>query len=134
MQHLSPDDLIAAARRVVGHFACSQDASAGGVAAALVTRSGKIFTGICIDTSCSPGHCAESSAISEMLKARETAIASIVAVDENGEIMPPCGRCRELIRQVAPANWQTQVIVARDQIVPLSDLMPFGGPVEPASA
>ena len=125
MTAVSDDDLIAAALKVVGDFACSADASAGSVAAALVTASGDVFTGICIDTRCSLGHCAESSAISEMLKARQTRIARIVAVNGSGEIYAPCGRCRELIRQVAPENWNTGVIVARGRVVSLAELMPF---------
>jgi cytidine deaminase len=125
MPGFSSDDLIAAAIEVVGAFVCSSDAEAGSVASALITVSGRVFTGICVDTRCSLGHCAESSAISEMLKARETQIAGIVAVNGRGEIYPPCGRCRELIRQVAPGNWETGVVVARDRIVSLAELMPF---------
>lgn len=132
MAAISPEDLIAAASNVAGHFACSEDASAGGVAAALVTRSGQVFTGICIDTRCSLGHCAESSAIAEMLKARETEIAYIVAIGGAGEIFPPCGSCRELIRQVSPANWRTGVVVGPGKVVQLSELMPFSEPVSPA--
>ena len=131
MSAVTPEELIAVARTIVGHFACSEDASAGGVAAALVTRSGHVYSGICIDTMCSLGHCAESSAISEMLKARETEIACIVAINGEGKIFPPCGRCRELIRQVSPANWETEVIVGHGRIARLSALMPFG---EPAAA
>jgi cytidine deaminase len=67
-----------------------------------------------------------------MLKARETEIACIVAVGEDGRIFPPCGRCRELIRQVAAGNWTTEVIVARDKIVSLADLMPFSEASEAA--
>lgn len=128
MPGFSSDDLIAAAMEVVGAFACSEDAEAGSVASALITTSGQVFTGICVDTRCSLGHCAESSAISEMLKARETRIAGIVAVNSRGEIYPPCGRCRELIRQVAPENWHTGVVVSREEIVPLAGLMPFCEP------
>jgi cytidine deaminase len=127
-------ELIAAAQGVVGHFAYSEDASAGGVAAALLTSSGRIHTGICIDTQCSLGHCAESSAIAEMLKARESEIVAIVAVSEDGRIFPPCGRCRELIRQISPRNWKTQVIVAHDRIVSLADLMPFSEATGPVTA
>jgi len=40
----------AAALDVAGEFACSADCIAGGVASALLTASGDIFTGICIGT------------------------------------------------------------------------------------
>lgn len=117
--------LKSAALQVVGEFACSADCIAGGVAAALLTASGSIHTGICIDTACSLGFCAEHSAIADMLKSQQTRIVAIVAVDANGKIMPPCGRCRELIRQVNPENWSTSVLVAEDTVVTIADLMPY---------
>ena len=39
--------------------------------------------------------------------------------------MPPCGRCREFIRQVDPLNLDTEVILAPDNIVKLRDLLPY---------
>ena len=118
---------------IAGDFACSQDVSAGGVASALLTASGTIHTGICIDTACSLGFCAEHAAIADMLKSRQTRIVAIVAVNADGEVMPPCGRCRELIRQVDPANWDTAVVVGKDEVATLADLLPFGEPVRPAA-
>jgi cytidine deaminase len=69
-----------------------------------------------------------------MLKARETRIKAIVAVYEDGTVLPPCGRCRELIRQVDPGNWHTEVIVSDDQIVTLGSLLPFSTPSNRASS
>lgn len=125
--------LIAAAFQVAGDFSCSEDCSAGGVASALLTASGSVHTGICIDTACSLGFCAEHAAIAEMLKSRQTKITAIVAIDADGEIMPPCGRCRELIRQVDPENWGTSVIVAKDTVVTLAQLLPYGEACAPAA-
>ena len=121
---LTDQDLIQAATQLVGQFRTSQDCVAGGVAAALVTRAGNVYTGICIDTACSLGFCAEHAAIADMLKARESEIEAIVAVAASG-IYAPCGRCRELIRQVNPANSTTRVIVGVGTVVSLSDLLPF---------
>jgi cytidine deaminase len=98
------------------------------VAAALQTVNGSVYTGICIDTACSLGFCAEHSAIAEMLKARESAIQMIVAVTSDGSIVPPCGRCRELIWQVDTRNAATTVIVGPDRTVLLSDLLPIPYP------
>ena len=47
---------------------------AGQVAAALMTKSGNIYTGICIDTACSLGMCAERNAIAHMLTCGESEI------------------------------------------------------------
>ena len=40
---------------------------AGGVAAALLTKGGNIYVGVCIDTACTLGMCAERSAIANMI-------------------------------------------------------------------
>lgn len=117
--------LKAEAMKVTGEFTCSKDCWAGAVGSALLSRSGQIFTGICIDTACSLGFCAEHSAIAEMLKARQTAIRAIVAVKADGRVIPPCGRCREFIRQVDATNWDAQVILSDTQIVSLRELLPY---------
>ncbi len=97
---LSEDALVAEARRVLGKFALVKPSiSAGGVAAALETQAGHVYTGINLDLACGIGFCAEHSAVAEMLKARETAIRRIVAIDDEG-VLAPCGRCRELIVQI----------------------------------
>jgi cytidine deaminase len=124
---LADQDLIQAAMELVGEFRTGGDCVAGGVAAALVTRAGHVYTGICVDTACSLGFCAEHAAIAEMLKARESEIETIVAVAASG-IYPPCGRCRELMRQVNPANSTTRVVIGDGTVLRLSELLPFAGP------
>jgi hypothetical protein len=47
---MTDDELIQTATRLAGEFRTSADCVAGGVAAALLTRQGNLFTGICIDT------------------------------------------------------------------------------------
>jgi cytidine deaminase len=121
---MTDDDLIRVATQLAGEFRTSRDCVAGGVAAALLTRKGNLYTGICVDTACSLGSCAEYSAIAEMLKGRESEIATLVAVS-GSEIVPPCGRCRELIRQVNDANSRARIIVARGQAATLSELLPL---------
>ena len=117
-------ELIEAARSVLGMFALSEPhRSAGSVAAALRTPAGAVHTGICIDVACGIGFCAEHSAIAEMLKHRETRIETIVAVKES-KILPPCGRCRELMAQVNPKNGATRVILDEDRVVRLRELLP----------
>jgi len=108
-----------------GRFQLLVECSAGSVGAALMTDAGDIFTGICIDARSSLGFCAEHAAVAEMLKHRQTRIRAIVAVDQRGQVLPPCGRCRELLRQTDPANSSTQVILPGETIKPLSALLPF---------
>ncbi|MEL7625133.1 MAG: cytidine deaminase [Clostridiales bacterium] len=98
--------------------------TAGHVACALETANGNVFTGICIDLPCSIGLCAEQSAIAEMVKNNETQIKMLIAVFEDGSILPPCGRCREFIAQIDGQNIETQIILPEMKEVPLGDLLP----------
>ena len=116
-------ELIARAREVLGEFRTSADCVAGSVAAAILTRGGRVYTGICVDTACSMGFCAEHAAVAEMLKARESEIALVVAVSEAG-IIAPCGRCRELMWQVDARNRAARVVVGASTVVPLAQLLP----------
>lgn len=135
MSKFDPEALKAAAVAVVGELACSDHCTAGTVAAALLTAAGELFTGICVDARSSLGFCAEHAAVADMLKHRQTRIAAIVAVDAAGAVRPPCGRCRELIRQVDAENWTTAVMVADGTVVPLSELLPFAAPaMKPGAA
>jgi cytidine deaminase len=116
--------LIEAAREIAGRFALSEPRlTAGQVGAALRARSGRIYTGICIDLACGIGTCAEHSAIAEMLKHRETEVESIVAVSDS-RILPPCGRCRELLVQIDARNKGTRVILSESKHVTLTEMLP----------
>ncbi len=121
---MSDAELIQIATSLAGEFRPAPSCAAGHVAAALVTAGGNVYTGICIDTSCSLGFCAEHAAVAEMLKARESQVAVIVAVDDDGKILAPCGRCRELLWQVDARNARTRVLIAGDRSVPLDELLP----------
>jgi cytidine deaminase len=68
--------------------------------------------------------CAEHAAVAEMLKARESAVQIIVAVNENGVILPPCGRCRELLWQVDDHNQRAWVILGVEDGAWLRELLP----------
>ena len=117
------EQLVATARSVCGDFQLTEHFSAGGVGAAILTAKGNTYTGICIDLACSLGFCAEVAAVAEMLKHRETHISVVVAVT-GSRILPPCGRCREMMAQVDPRNLDCHVIVGEDEIVSLRALLP----------
>lgn len=97
----------------------------GGVAAAIETTSGNVYTGISIDTACSMGFCAEHSAVAEMLKNGEWHIKAVVAVGNDGNAVPPCGRCRELMSQLSKENLDAVVEVKNEVFVTLKELLPF---------
>jgi cytidine deaminase len=117
-------ELVAAATALAGEFRTSDTCVAGEVAAVLVSASGRVYTGVCIDTACSLGFCAEHAAVAEMLKARESEIALVVAVSAKYGILLPCGRCREMMWQVDPRNRATRVIIGHDKVVTLGELLP----------
>ncbi|BAP33454.1 betaMP/dCMP deaminase zinc-binding protein [Chryseobacterium sp. StRB126] len=97
----------------------------GGVAAAIETAAGNVYTGISIDTACSMGFCAEHSAVAEMLKNGEWYIKAVVAVGNDGNAVPPCGRCRELMSQLAKENLNAVIEVKNGVFVTLKELMPY---------
>ena len=115
--------LVASARSVCGEFRLDEHFSAGAVGAAILTMKGNTYTGVCIDLACGLGFCAEVAAVAEMLKHRETHIRAVVAVSGD-RILPPCGRCREMMVQVDPRNLDCRVIVGEDEAVSLRALLP----------
>lgn len=114
-------ELKEAAMQVLNPRQLSATVEAGGVAAALVTDKGNVYRGVCIDTACSMGFCAEHAAISSMITAGESRVEKIVAVGGNG-IMPPCGRCREFLMQLGNAD--CEVMVDENTVVRLKELLP----------
>lgn len=115
--------LVDAARRVSGAFSMRRDFSAGAVGAAILTEAGNVYTGICIDLACGLGFCAETAAVAEMLKARETHIVAVAAF-ARGKLGAPCGRCRETMAQVDERNLDCVVILEEGEEVVLRTLLP----------
>ena len=115
------DELYARAKAVLNPRRLSPEAEAGGVGAALLSESGAVYTGVCIDTACSMGFCAEHAAAAAMITAGENRVLKMVAVNWDGRILPPCGRCREFISQLHDDNLAAEVLVVS---VPLHTLLP----------
>ncbi|MEM7738874.1 MAG: cytidine deaminase [Deinococcota bacterium] len=118
-------NLIQQAHSVARPIYPNDDCQAGTVGAVIVSSRGQTYTGICLDFSCSLGFCAEHAAIAEMLKHHETHITYVVAVHHTGRVMPPCGRCREMMWQLDVANKDALVILGEVEARPLSELLPF---------
>ncbi len=124
MNTIDFDKLYEAALAVARPRELSSHAIAGGVGCALAAESANIYTGVCIDAACSVGFCAEHAAIAAMVTAGENRITHIVAVNHDGEVLPPCGRCREFISQVHTLNRDALVMYARGKVCALSELLP----------
>lgn len=108
---MSDDALLAAARSVLNPRRLSKTVEVGGVGAALRAASGAVYTGVCIDAASGIGFCAEHAAVAAMITAGESRVLEMVAVDWDGTILQPCGRCRELIVQIDPGNAVTRVLL-----------------------
>ncbi len=98
--------LYDAARAVLNPRKISEWMEAGGVAAAVEAESGRIYTGVCVDSACTLGVCAERNAIFNMITNGESRIKRVIAVGWDGKAMPPCGACRELMAQLMPKDYQ----------------------------
>ena len=99
---------------------------AGGVAAAIMTDKGNIYTGVCIDTACTLGMCAERNAIANMITNGESKIVKLVCVMGSGSVGSPCGACREYLMQLdkdSPkmeilTDYETQSTITLGELVP----------------
>ena len=124
------DKLYASAKSGRGARKVSPFIEAGAVAAAILTKSGNIYTGVCIDTPCSLGMCAERNAMANMITNGENGICRLIAVDRNGKAIPPCGACREFMTQLMPENYRSIEIMLdyeKEKVVTLGELTPNGG-------
>lgn len=120
------DELISAARRVQNPRAVSELVEAGDVAAALQTSSGSIFSGVCINTACSLGMCAERNAIAHMVTEGEGHIVRLVVLMPDGGVGMPCGACRELMMQLGGDAAAIEILADANTYctVRLADLLP----------
>lgn len=99
---------------------------AGGVAAAILTKTGNIYVGVCIDTACSLGMCAERNAIANMITHGESRIDKVVAVMPDGRVGSPCGACREFMMQLDRDSGEIEILLELDteKTVKLRELVP----------
>lgn len=100
-----------AARSVLNARRISEYVTAGEVSAAVRSRSGRIYTGVCIDTCSTLGICAERNAIFNMVTAGEHEIDRVLAILPDGSCGAPCGACRELMVQLMPDNYKDVLIM-----------------------
>lgn len=115
------------AKRALNPRKVSDMVEAGGVAAAIEAGSGKIYVGVCVDTSCTLGICAERNAIFNMITNGESVIKRVVTICGDGKAGPPCGACRELMTQIMPHDYKDIEIMLdynSGRVVTLGELTP----------
>ena len=120
-------ELYNAAKEVQKPRQISDYVSGGEVAAAILSKSGKIYTGVCIDTCSTLGICAERNAIFNMITNGENEFSKVVAVIPDGKCGAPCGACRELMVQLMPKTYKEIEILMdyeNERIIKLGDITP----------
>ena len=88
----------------------------GSVGAAVLTDQGNIYTGICIDTACGMGMCAERNAIANMVTNGESRILKVVAVMPDGSSGTPCGVCREFMMQLGKESAEIEILLSLEPL------------------
>lgn len=119
--------LYEAAKRVQNGRRISDYVEAGGVAAAILSAGGRIYTGVCVDTCSTLGICAERNAIFHMLTEGEHEIKKVLAIMPDGRTGAPCGACRELMVQLMPERYKEIEIMLdweRGRTMTLGELTP----------
>lgn len=120
------NQLYEAARKVQNERTISPFIEAGGVAAAILTKKGNIYVGVCIDTASTLGMCAERNAIANMITNGESQIEKVVAVMEDGSVGSPCGACREYMMQLDKDSGEIEILTDLQELktVRLKELIP----------
>ena len=121
------EELYQAAKAVQNPREISERIDAGGVAAAIESASGRIYTGVCVDTSSSLGICAERNAMFNMITNGENEIRRVLAIMPDGKTGAPCGACREFMAQLMTGRYQDVEIMLdyeNEKIVTLDVLTP----------
>ena len=120
-------EMLEAAKSVQRYRKISDYIDAGGVAAAVLSSSGKIYTGVCIDTCSTLGICAERNAIFNMITNGEDRISKVLCIMGDGKSGAPCGACRELMVQLMPKGYKDIAIMMNyenNRVMTLGELTP----------
>ena len=97
------------------------------VGAAVLDENGRVHAGCNVENAAYPlGLCAEANAIGEMVLQGGRRIAAMLVIGDGAGLVPPCGGCRQRMREFAGAD--TPVLVAgRDGVrarFTLGELLP----------
>lgn len=120
-------EMYEAAKSVQNVRRISEYITAGEVSAAVLSGSGKIYTGVCIDTNSTLGICAERNAIFNMITNGENTITKVLALLPDGTLGAPCGVCRELMVQLMSDSYKSIEIMLdyqNEKIITLGEITP----------
>lgn len=121
------NEMKEAATAVLNERRISEYVTCGEVSAAILSKSGKIYTGVCIDTCSTLGICAERNAIFNMITNGEHEIDKVLCIMPDGSNGAPCGACRELMVQIMPGKYKDIEIMLdydNERIIKLGEITP----------
>ncbi len=118
-------EMIERAKKLANRRFISPFMEIGGVVCVLETKQGNIYSGINIDTDCGIGMCAERNTCGTMLTNGESEIVKLLCY-KNGELILPCGVCREFLMQMNENNGDMKIMLdeSEDNFVLLKNLLP----------
>ena len=119
--------LYEAAKAVQKQVKISEYVTAGEVAAAIESESGKIYTGVCVDTASTLGICAERNAMFNMITSGEYKVKRVLAILPDGNTGTPCGACREFMVQLMADDYKNVEIMLdykTGKVIKLGDITP----------
>lgn len=121
---MQKDELVNAASKArMSAYVPYSKFSVGG---ALLTKSGKIFTGCNVENiSFGLTICAERAAVAAAISEGQRDFVAIAVVADSGEPAVPCGACRQVLAEFNPAiQIIASTVSGQRQEFNLSDLLP----------
>lgn len=101
------------------------------VGAALLTKSGKVYTGCNIENAAfSPTVCAERTAVFKAISEGQRDFAAIAVAGGKGGVIsggaPPCGVCRQVLSEFCDPSFKILVVTGKDSFkrYQLEELLP----------
>ena len=127
MKTMTDQELITLARQARAQAYASY--SNFPVGAALLSRSGRVFTGCNVENAAYPlTTCAERTAVTKAVSEGERSFEAIAVVTATGA--SPCGACRQILREFAGPDGDLRVIIAdldgNAQTLTIAELLPEG--------
>ena len=126
MQEIGFKELYEIAKNKSNPRKISPFIEAGEASAAILTESGNVYVGVCIDTACTLGMCAERNAIANMITNGESKIKKLVCV-RAGKVGMPCGACREYLMQLDKDSGKIEILIDLDTMktITLEEMIPM---------
>ncbi|WP_010650607.1 cytidine deaminase [Oceanobacillus massiliensis] len=98
------------------------------VGAALLTKSGKVYTGCNIENAAYPVTCcAERVAIFKAISEGETEFQELAVAADSARPVPPCGSCRQVMSEFFPKTMNIHLTNLKNETktFTMEELLPF---------